>query len=220
MVVKAVLFDLDGTLLDRAASAVRFVELQYQKNEVLHSISQEVYVSSFIELDRNGSVWKDVVYQQLITRHSLEGVTWQFLLRDYVENFSRACIGFPNMRAMLEGLKAEGYLLGVITNGRSPFQEKNIQSLGITPLFSTILVSEAMGVSKPNLAIFQVALQRLGVKPSEAVFVGDSPRSDIEGAQKAGMKAIWKYSAYWKNCEFAEATCIDLSALPSIIRQL
>lgn len=220
MVVKAVLFDLDGTLLDRAASVVRFIELQYQKNEALHSISQEMYVSSFIELDRNGYVWKDTVYQQLITRHSLDGVTWQFLLGDYVENFSRACIGFPHMRRILAGLKAEGYLLGVITNGRSPFQEKNIKALGIASLVSTILVSEAMGMSKPDWAIFQAALQRLGVEPSEAVFVGDSPRSDIEGAQKAGMKAVWKYSAYWKTCEFADATCTDLIALPEIIRRL
>lgn len=99
--IKAVLFDLDGTLLDRATSLVDFVEQQYQRIEALQSISQEQCVSSIVALDRNGHVWKDEVYRQLIARYDIKGVTWEMLLQDYVENFVIACVGFPYMRDML-----------------------------------------------------------------------------------------------------------------------
>lgn len=219
-VIKAVLFDLDGTLLDRATSLVVFVEQQYQRIEALQSISKEQFVSSVVALDRNGHVWKDEVYRQLIARYGIQGVTWEMLLQDYVENFAIACVGFPHMREMLVALIAEDYVLGIITNGRSPFQERNIQALGIESLFSTILVSQAVGLRKPDPAIFKKALHCLGVQASETVFVGDNPQADIEGARQIGMKAIWKRSTDEGTCPGADATCDNLIDLPAIIRQL
>lgn len=218
--IKAVLFDLDGTLLDRASSLISFARHQHQRYEVLQLISQEDYVSAFVALDDNGQVWKDEVYRQLIDRYGLSGVTWEFLLQDYVENFAIACVGFPNLILMLKALSAKNYELGVITNGRSPFQEQNIQALGIQPFFSTILVSEAISLRKPNPAIFQKALHGLDVQASDAVFIGDSPESDVKGAQRAGMKAIWKRSPHWQYCDAADATCDDLIELPTIIGQM
>ena len=218
--IKAVLFDLDGTLLDRASSLISFARQQHQRYKALQLISQEDYVSAFVALDDNGQVWKDKVYQQLIELYGLSGVTWEFLLQDYVEGFAIACIGLPNMILMLKALSAKNYRLGVITNGRSPFQEQNIQALGIQPFFSTVLVSEAVGLRKPDPAIFQKALHSMDVRASDAVFIGDSPESDIRGARRAGMKAIWKRHPYWRYCDYADATCDDLIELLNIIGQM
>lgn len=215
--IKAVLFDLDGTLLDRAGSLIQFARQQHQRHAALQALPQKEYVRSFIELDSNGRVWKDTVYQQLIARCGISETTWQSLLQDYVENFLIACIGFPGLYEALGRLKSQGYLLGMITNGRSPFQEHNLQSLGIQSFFAVTLVSEAVGLRKPDAAIFEQALDSLDVQASEAVFVGDSPESDIAGAQRANMKAIWKYNAYWKACKYADATCVDLRELPEIV---
>ncbi len=64
--VKAVLFDLDGTLLDRDASVERFVSVQYDRlSEHLNHIPKNDYIARFIELDCHGHVWKDKVYQSL-----------------------------------------------------------------------------------------------------------------------------------------------------------
>ena len=58
--IKAVLFDLDGTLLDRARSLIHFAEQQhYRWKDILGTIPLSIYVRDFVELDRNGHVWKD-----------------------------------------------------------------------------------------------------------------------------------------------------------------
>lgn len=63
--IRAVIFDLDGTLLDRETSLRMFVEDQYERYMDRLMVSKTIYVSRFIELDNHGYVWKDKVYQQM-----------------------------------------------------------------------------------------------------------------------------------------------------------
>jgi len=76
--IKAVIFDLDGTLLDRDSSLKLFVQDQYKRysKELAHIPKQE-YISRFIELDHKGYVWKDKVYQQLLAEYDLSNLTWE-----------------------------------------------------------------------------------------------------------------------------------------------
>ncbi|MGE7114189.1 HAD hydrolase-like protein [Lysinibacillus sp. NPDC047702] len=81
--IKAALFDLDGTLLDRDESVKKFIEKQYDRlHNRLNSISKEGYISRFIQLDNRGYVWKDKVYQQLVDEFSIITITWEELLLD------------------------------------------------------------------------------------------------------------------------------------------
>ena len=65
--INAVLFDLDGTLLNRDESVKKFIDKQYERlNESVGHIPKEKYMTRFIELDSRGYVWKDKVYQQLV----------------------------------------------------------------------------------------------------------------------------------------------------------
>ena len=219
--IKAVLFDLDGTLLDRERSLVDFVQQQYGRfHHVLETVSQDRYVGRFVELDAQGHVWKDEVYQQLLSEFSLTNISWSLLLEDYVQNFQRHCLGFPGLHSMLQTLLAQGYQLGLITNGHTAFQRQTIQALGITHYFSTILISEAENVRKPAPEIFHRALNRLGVDAQEAIFVGDDPEADIRGAQGVGMRAIWKRRPFEYHCAWANAFCDDLAHLPGLIQQV
>jgi putative hydrolase of the HAD superfamily len=219
--IKAVLFDLDGTLLNREASLAYFVEQQYERlGSFLGQVSKQTYIKQFIELDAQGHVWKDKVYQKIVSEFEVTGISWEALLEDYVSYFHQYCIGFPGLEQMLQTLIAQKRLLGVITNGRSPFQMYNIEALGIKSYFSIILISDVEGIKKPDFEIFQRAVNRLGIAANEAVFVGDNPTVDIEAAQKSGMRAVWKKSHYWGHCASADAVCEKLEQIPSIVQDL
>lgn len=218
--IKAAVFDLDGTLLNRDATLKKFINDQHQRlHKILGHINQEQYLSRFIELDKYGYVWKDKVYQQLITEFGITGMSWQQLLDDYLAHFPAHCVPFPKLIPMLEELKRNGIRIGMITNGYTAFQSSNIRALGIEPYFDAILISEKEELRKPDKRIFERAMDRLGSKASEAIFVGDHPLSDVEGSATAGMISVWKRNPHWKT---ADAQCIidELDEIPGLIRKI
>jgi len=218
--IKAIIFDLDGTLLNRDASIEMFVDCQYDRlNIELGHIPKDTYTKRFIELDQRGYVWKDKVYQQLAAEFELKEITWEELLQDYLSQFKNHCMAFPNLKKMLEGLKSQNLLLGMITNGFGQFQMDNMKSLQIEKYFDVILVSEWEGIKKPDPRIFNKALNILNVQPNEAIFVGDHPENDVLAAKKVGMKGIWKKDLHWRNAE-ADYIVDDLGELPFIIEKL
>jgi putative hydrolase of the HAD superfamily len=99
---------------------------------------------------------------------------------------------FPDAFKTLSAIRASGLKLGLITNGSVRMQSQKLECLALSPLFHTILISDAEGVSKPDCEIFQRASERLEVNPARAVFVGDHPEVDVTGARAAGMQAIWR----------------------------
>ena len=218
--IKAVLFDLDGTLLDRDASVKKFIENQYERlSNYLGHIPKEKYITRFIELDSRGYVWKDKVYQRLVEEYDIVEIDWEYLLQDYISEFKYHCVPFTNLHRMLEELKEKDLVIGMITNGFGQFQMDNIRALGIEKYFDAILVSENEGIKKPNPAIFERALTRLNIAPSESVFVGDHPENDVKASRYVGMKAIWKKDGQWDTFE-TEFVVGDLGELPKLIGQL
>ncbi|MGG3912819.1 HAD family hydrolase [Rossellomorea vietnamensis] len=219
--IKAALFDLDGTLLNRDASVQVFINDQYVRfYQFLNHIPADLYSSRFIELDQRGYVWKDKVYKQLIEEFSIQELTWEELLDDYISQFKRSCVPFPHLHCMLDELQSWGIQLGMITNGFGRFQMDNILALEIEPYFQEILVSEWEGVKKPDPEIFKRAIQRLHVKPEECIFVGDHPEYDVYGAQKIGMKGIWKRDTHRTDAKHADAVIDDLYELPRCLSSL
>ena len=96
---------------------------------------------------------------------------------------------FPDAPACLKGLKRRGFRLGVISNWDATL-EHLLREMGYLPYFDEVVASAAVGYRKPNPAIFEIALERMGVEASEAVHVGDLPEADGEGAASAGIRPI------------------------------
>jgi putative hydrolase of the HAD superfamily len=161
--LKAVLFDLDGTLLDRDKSIEQFISVQYDRlDRQLSHIPKTDYTNRFIELDYYGHVWKDKVYQALVVEFKIYAIDWQELLDDYETQFQFHCVPFPFLVEMLDNLKRQGYLLGIVSNGRGEFQMRAISGLGIQDYFNVILISETEGIKKPQPEIFHRAIEKLG----------------------------------------------------------
>jgi putative hydrolase of the HAD superfamily len=218
--IKAVLFDLDGTLLNRDSSLQQFVADQYHRFfTCLNHISQANYMERFVQLDCHSHVWKDRVYQTLVTEFEISGLSWEKLLDDYETHFMLHCVPFPHINEMLTLLKQQGYLLGIITNGLGIFQTRSIEGLEIQDYFDTILISEIEQMRKPQAEIFKRGVQRLGVLAEEAVYIGDHPEVDIMGAKGAGLRAIWKRNSTWTASQDADAVINDLNEIPIAIQQ-
>ncbi|WLR42659.1 HAD family hydrolase [Bacillus carboniphilus] len=216
--IKAVLFDLDGTLLNRDESVKCFITNQYDRfQKFLSHLSKEDYVARFIELDKRGYVWKDKVYQKMVDEFNLQ-LSWEVFLEDYITMFKHHCHPFPNLFDMLEKLKEKEIRLGMITNGKNPFQMDNIEALKIRDYFDVILISEEEGIKKPNPDIFHRALKKLDVSSHESMFVGDNPMNDVNGAQEVGMIGIWKRDPEWIQVE-ADYVVEDLLELTEIIEE-
>ena len=98
---------------------------------------------------------------------------------------------FPDAVPTLEALRRRGYRLGLVTNGPSGLQRAKLERSGLAPFFEAVAISGELGVGKPEAAIFERALEALGVPPERAVMVGNSLERDVRGAQDAGLKAVW-----------------------------
>lgn len=187
--INAVLFDLDGTLFDRASVVHTFISRQYDRLNL--QCDKEDYLARFIELDKNGTVWKDKVYTQLIEEFSLP-FSMNALLADYVMHFSEYVVPFPHLEQLLANLKAQGKKLAIVSNGIGQFQISIIHALGIEQYFDAILISEWEKLRKPDRRLFERACTKLGVSIEESLFVGDNPEVDIQGAKEAGLTTAWK----------------------------
>ena len=93
-------------------------------------------------------------------------------------------------RDLLEALQQQTQL-GIVTNNATAEQIEKLRALNIAHFFDTIVISEDVGVTKPDKRIFEIALERLGARPTEVVMVGDSLSADIEGATNAGIASVW-----------------------------
>lgn len=136
------------------------------------------------------------------------------LVRRCVEGFSQISFWsrvYPGTPSLLENLRAQGYYLGVISNSIGTMEE-HLNRVDLARHFDAIFDSAVVGVEKPHPEIFEMALNRSGFKPAEALFVGDIYSSDIGGAELAGMRGVLmdRVGAY----EGAE--CPRIRALPEL----
>lgn len=191
--VRAILFDLDNTLMDRDRTFRGFaMQLVREKLQVTDAKEQEHIVVDMIKRDADGYRPKDGFFQELIeclpwTRRPDLGELKGYYDKNYM---SHAKVMKYSIET-LEACKALGYKLGIITNGFSHLQYGKIDLLQLRSYFDAFIVSGDHGIKKPDERIYRIALDRLGVSAEEALIVGDHPVNDIWGAAQVGIRGIW-----------------------------
>lgn len=96
---------------------------------------------------------------------------------------------YDDVLDVLRELRSRGLRLGVVSNWDSRLQGIS-DGLGLSPAVDAVVISAVAGVRKPDPGIFRVALDALGVRPEEAVHVGDLPEEDVAGALAAGVRPV------------------------------
>ncbi|HWB52804.1 MAG TPA: HAD family hydrolase, partial [Tepidisphaeraceae bacterium] len=175
--MKVVLFDLDDTLTDRQLSFGAFVPVfQKEYSQHLGPCDTERIDQAIITADRGGYRPKSEFFGELC-----QILPW--LNRpspDKLESFWRAHFGNctierPGARQLLVDLRSAGFRLAIITTGTAAMQNSKIHRLGLVTLVDAVLISETIGVKKPNAEIYNKAMQALASENSSALFVGDHP---------------------------------------------
>ena len=191
---QAILFDLDETLTDRLPSIVCYAE-RFQRDFTAHLVPTEVsrIVAALLVANVRGYHPRAEVVRDFAQR-----LPWRTVVPDisslrmhWQTWFPRSVVARTGLAATLSALHAQGMRLGIVTNGEVPFQAPKIEQLAITQYLSTVVISEAVQVQKPDPQIFAHALAQLGCRAADTWFVGDHPVNDVLGAAAVGLRAIW-----------------------------
>jgi putative hydrolase of the HAD superfamily len=217
-VLRAVLFDLDGTLLNRRLAHERFILDQAARFRAdLPGVSPEAYLEVAVRFDRNGMAARKEAFPQIARELALSAELAERLMSDYLARFPASCTLFPGVDETLDALRRAGLRLGLITNGSTVMQGGKLDAVGLRPKLDAILISQAEGLHKPDEAIFRLAAARLDAVPAHCVFVGDNPDADIRGAKGAGMRAVWVRDAWWDEPKEADAVIDHIPQLSALV---
>lgn len=189
--VRAILFDLDDTLIDRVGALTRLNRYWYRTLPRDHrpESEDEFVARMFSAADR--SISPRELYDWMLS-------IWPGSFRDADAALSAHNAIYPSMtkltsrtRGMLSYLKGVRIPIGVVTNGPTLLQWAKLRNAGVDSLVDAVVVSEEFGAHKPHPSIFEHALTLIGAGASETVFVGDNPVADIGGAAEVGMRTAW-----------------------------
>ena len=190
--IKGILFDFDGTLSYRAASAYQMYRylLSLLFPELADdSLVLEARVQRCMLWDEYGTIDKRHVLQMIREKWKPDmDIAYYWDL--WYHKFCTFQVIMPGAYTVLEKLKAK-YKIGMISNGDGLTQRLKIDRLKLAPYFDVIYLSGDFGVHKPDVRIYQAAAEALHLSCSEIAFIGDTFDTDILGAMRAGMLPLW-----------------------------
>ncbi|MCD7830248.1 MAG: HAD-IA family hydrolase, partial [Clostridiales bacterium] len=122
----------------------------------------------------------------------------------------------PGALETVRQLKAQGLKIGVGTDMTARMQFIKLERLGLLPYIDFLVSSEEAQAEKPAPALFDLCVEKAGVRPAECLFVGDNLEKDVHGAQAAGLHALW-YRPQGAAEETAEPFVTTLRQLPGLM---
>ncbi len=199
----AILIDADDTLFDFHKAECYALERTFSDHEL--PVTIDSIIDDFREI--NTAVWREYEtgqstpevirtkrFVQLLQRLGLSADP-RSVSDSYIGHLSEAAFFVDGALELLDRLHGEAPLV-MLTNGLSSVQRPRFAKADVGRYFHDIVISEEVGVQKPDPEVFRIALSRAAgagaaVRPERAIMIGDNLHSDIGGALDAGLDACW-----------------------------
>lgn len=206
---KGILFDLGNTLLhfdgdvaEMVARADQALALSLISSGLL--LEKDHFAKEFRHRLSTYHLEREIDFIEHTTRRILEQVLADFGFPDVPDAIldeglkhlyhvsQNHWIPEEDARPTLETLRQSGLRLGVISNaGDDADVQRLVDNARIRPYFDFIITSAAVGCRKPDASIFELALGKWGISPTETAMVGDTLHADILGANRVGIFSVW-----------------------------
>jgi HAD superfamily hydrolase (TIGR01509 family) len=196
---KAILFDLDDTLWPIAPVIVQAEEALFDwLREHAPGVAERFTIEGLRHarmqlLAEQPELKLDLARLRRLGLHAAfeaagEDVAKVELAMAYFSAARNAVVPYDDVLPGLQGLQAlhPPVLVGSISNGNA-----DLRAIGLSHHFKVSVAAHELGVAKPDAAIFLAGCRLLGVAPDDAVYVGDDVLLDVQGAQRAGLRAVW-----------------------------
>ena len=194
--IKVILWDIDGTLLDFHAAQHEAILSLFKKHnlgictEEMISVYSDINKKYWEALERGEMTKPEILVGRFIEFFSTYGIDVSkapAFNDDYQLALGDTIVFFPGAYETVKSLKGS-VVQCLVTNGTKTAQEKKLKNSGLGKLFDYIFISEDMGVEKPNKTFFDMVFDSIGHYASdEVIIIGDSLTSDIKGGNNAGI---------------------------------
>jgi putative hydrolase of the HAD superfamily len=202
--IKHIFFDLDHTIwdFDRNAHETLLELYERYKLDELGITSAEHFIKTYTT--NNHQLWSQY-HLGKIDKQTLRSLRFKTTFLDLglnpnqiPNNFEEEYVNLgPQKKHLFDGAEKvlkyleKKYTLHIISNGFKEATRMKMHVTNLNPFFSNVIISEEVGVNKPDKAIFEYALNLAEAKKPESIMIGDSIEADIYGAQNFGMEAIF-----------------------------
>ena len=193
---QAILFDLDDTLFSLAGCEAQALRRTLDSAGLLSALPGN-FAGTYAAISSgywaagaaDGYAREQVIalsWRDFLARYELDTSLSAGLAERFWTEFCCSSALNPGAEEVLQRL-ATGYRIGMITNGYSDSQRGRLAAAGLLDVFAPLLISEEVGVAKPDALIFEMALTQLELRPEAVLYVGDSISHDREGCLRAGI---------------------------------
>jgi len=217
---RMILFDIDDTLFDNSGSEIKAAKQFYGNNPGLeHFADQDDFVGqwcatteTYLQMFIDGQLsFQEQRRQRLrdIFRQPFHDKKADALFEQYLGLYEDSWELFADAIPCLDRLAPLG--LGIISNGNSSQQRQKLAELGIIDYFDIIVVSEDIGISKPDPQIFLHACEAANQTPSDCFYVGDKLDTDATAAGRAGLTGVWlnRHGLNYEQNDVREISTLD-----------
>ena len=191
---RAIFIDIDDTLLDYIPCCREAFELALPEHPEYFDLFFEISGRLFSEAKHGLHTIAEVM--ELYPKEFIATIGYPPEAVDPFKHAFRAAWGethtlVPGAKEMLENLQTKGYRLFAASNSIGHLQRSRLEKAGILKYFEDTYISMDIGYDKPDIRFYQEALRRCGLQAKEVLMIGDSMTTDVIGAQKAGMDALF-----------------------------